>query len=158
MDARLGQFLVAQGSLSASQLDHALREQRRSGKPLGVICEQRLGVSPAKIEQAWAAQYAAMTCSVDLSQQPPSADTHELLNSRQAWQFGLIPLGWDDGALQLATTPGLLYRAHRFATRQLPGPVFFVMTSSDDLQAALERWYPLPGASLPSASSTRSAA
>ncbi len=158
MDTRLGHILVAQGSMTPAELRQVLDYQSRTGMPLGAICEQQLGLSAAEVEAAWATQYAAQAPQVEAVGLVPATDTRALVSNRRAWQFGVLPLGWDDGALQVATTAGLLLRAHRFVASQLPGPAFFVMATHADLESALKQWYPLPGARLPRLADPRQAA
>ncbi|MCH2141733.1 MAG: hypothetical protein MK077_01880 [Phycisphaerales bacterium] len=158
MDVRLGHILVAQGSITKVQLHQALEIQERTGMPLGAICEQQFGLSGAVVEAAWATQYAKQAQHVDAGALAPSSDVRELVSNRRAWQFGVLPLGWDDGALRVATTPDLLLRAHRFVAGQLPGPAFFVMATRTDLESALQCWYSLPGAQLPAPPDQRQAA
>jgi len=150
MDMRIGSVLARRGVLDDRQIKRALQEQDRTGVPFGVACEQLFGTDPSAIERAWADQYATITERVVLREEPLSPEALTRLSRRQAWQFGALPLRWDGGEFVVATCPGLLVRAHRFVTRAIGGPVIFVMTDRSDLQAALERAYPLPGAVLPS--------
>jgi len=136
--------------LCGDQVDRALREQDRTGAPFGAVCERLFGTDPKDIEQAWAAQYATITQTVQLADAAPDPAALACLTRRQAWQFGALPLRWDQGDLIAATTPDLLVRAHRFIARVVSGPVVFVMAERDDLHAALARAYPLPGGILPS--------
>ena len=161
MSVRLGHLLVRNGILDGSQVKRALGEQARTGVPFGVACEQLFSVDPRDIEQAWAEQYAGITQTINPLQESIEPAAQAIVQRRQAWQFGVLPIRWDEGELMVATTPDLLVRAHRFMTRHFDQPVFFVMTSSAHLESAIQRAYPLPGAALPegrSASSKRSAA
>ncbi|MDG1838072.1 MAG: hypothetical protein P8I91_04635 [Phycisphaerales bacterium] len=161
MSVRLGHLLVRNGILEDSQVKRALDEQARTGVPFGVACEQLFSVDPRDIEQAWAEQYAGITQTINPLQESIDPAAQSLVQGRQAWQFGVLPIRWDDSELMVATTPDLLVRAHRFMTRHFDQPVFFVMTSSAHLESAIQRAYPLPGAALPvgrSTSSKRSAA
>jgi len=154
-------LLVRNGILDASQVKRALDEQARTGVPFGVACEQLFSVDPRDIEQAWAEQYAGITQTINPLQESIEPAAQAIVQRRQAWQFGVLPIRWDEGELMVATTPDLLVRAHRFMTRHFDQPVFFVMTSSAHLESAIQRAYPLPGAALPeglTANSKRSAA
>lgn len=150
MDMRLGHVLVRKGLLDNDQIDRALKEQKRTGVPFGVACERLYGLDPTVIEQAWADQYATITQRVCLHEERIDPEALMRLTRRQAWQFGAIPLRWEGADFIVATCPELLVRAHRFVTRAVGCPVIFVMTDRDDLHAALDRAYPLPGAVLPS--------
>ena len=70
---------------------------------------------------------------------------YNTVTRRQAWQFRVVPLRWEDGALVIATTSDHLQRALRFATQVMPIPVFFVLTNEAELGDALSRHYPIPG-------------
>lgn len=154
MESRLGHLLVRNGVLDARQVIRALAEQSRTGAPFGLVCERLFGTDPREIERAWAEQYASLTRSVDLRSEPLDPEVLALISRRQAWQFGLVPIRWDQGELMVATIPSLLVRAHRFTSRTLQDPAFFVMASRADLLQTLASVYPLPGAMLPDTGDT----
>jgi len=149
MTAPLGHLLVRNGVLNDGQVRRALDEQGRTGVPFGVACEQLFSVDPRDIEDAWADQYAGLTRTVDLREEHFDSTATGVVQRRQAWQFGVLPIRWDGGELMVATTPDLLVRAHRFMSKHRSEPVYFVMTSHDGLTEALQQTYPLPGAALP---------
>jgi hypothetical protein len=133
MSVRLGHLLVRNGILEGSQVKRALVEQARTGVPFGVACEQLFSVDPRDIEQAWAEQYAGITQTINPLQESIDPAAQGIIQRRQAWQFGVLPIRWDEGELMVAT----------------------------HLESAIQRAYPLPGAALPvgrTASSKRSAA
>ena len=142
---RIGELLVRQGAMTNEQVERVLREQIRSTQPFGAICERLFGVSPEIVESCWVEQYTALTGSLipDFNECDPSV--LNTVTGRQAWQFRVVPLRWEDGALVLATTSDHLQRALRFATQVMPVPVFFVLTDSEELGDALSRHYPIPG-------------
>ncbi|HJN80543.1 MAG: hypothetical protein QF781_04555 [Phycisphaerales bacterium] len=151
MESRLGHLLVRNGVLEARQVTRALAEQSRTGAPFGLVCERLFGTDPRDIERAWADQYASLTQTVDLARESLDPAVLALITRRQAWQFGIVPIRWDEGELMVATIPSLLVRAHRFVARTVDRPAFFVMTSRTDLLRTLGSKYPLPGAMLPDA-------
>ncbi|MCP4839830.1 MAG: hypothetical protein GY894_10810 [Planctomycetes bacterium] len=155
MELRLGHLLVRNGILESSQVDRALIEQDRTGEPFGATCERLFGIDPRDVERAWADQYASLTQKISLRDEVLDSEVLSLLTRRQAWQFGAMPIRWDGGELMVATTSDLLVRAHRFLSGTLTFPVFFVMTSREDLAATLQRVYPLPGGALPSSEAGR---
>ena len=142
---RIGELLVRQGAMTEEQVDQVLVEQAKSTLPFGAICEQLFGVSPEIVESCWVEQYTALTGSLipDFNNCDPTV--LNTVTSRQAWQFRVVPLRWEDGALVLATTSDHLQRALRFATQVMPVPVFFVLTNTAELGDALSRHYPIPG-------------
>ena len=145
MQLRLGQVLVDAGVLTMQQVRLVLNRQKQTGRPFGVLAEQMFGTDPTDIEEAWAVQYAALTRQIDPAAEPIDAEALELVSRRQAWQFRVLPIRFDGDELIVATTQQHLRRALRFATRVLTMPVYFVMTSPDDLGNALVRHYPMPG-------------
>lgn len=151
MESRLGHLLVRNGVLDARQVTRALAEQSRTGAPFGLVCERLFGTDPRDIERAWADQYASLTQTIDLAQERLDPAVLAMVTRRQAWQFGIVPVRWDEGELMVATTPSLLVRAHRFVARTVERPAFFVMVSRTDLLRTLATEYPLPGAMLPDA-------
>ncbi|MCH2152418.1 MAG: hypothetical protein MK089_03665 [Phycisphaerales bacterium] len=142
---RLGSILVQRGLLNEDQVKRVLCAQNRTGEPFGLLCERLFGLSPATIESAWAQQYAGLVDTLERSDLCPSMEALAMVTRRQAWQFRVMPVSWDDGELTLATTPNDLCRALRFATNVIGRPVYFVMTTSRTLDTALREYYPLPG-------------
>ncbi len=142
---RIGELLVRQGALTPSQVEQVLEEQARCALPFGSICEQLFGIAPEIVEACWVEQYTELTGSLkpDFDQCDPSV--LNTLTRRQAWQFRVVPLRWEEGALVLATTSDHLQRALRFATQVIPVPVFFVITDAEDLGLALCDHYPIAG-------------
>jgi len=145
MELRLGQLLVESGVLSARQIERILSEQQRTGEPFGALCERLFHIEPEAIEQAWAHQYASLSRCVDLSREVIQPRALELVTRRQAWQFRLLPLRFDDRELMMATTQQHLRRALRFATGVMGVPVFLVLTTAESLGEALCKHYPFPG-------------
>ena len=142
---RIGELLVRQGILTEAEVEQVLQEQSRRTEPFGAICERLFGVSPEVVEDAWVEQYTELTGDLkpDFDRCDPAV--MDVVTRRQAWQFRIMPLRWDDGALMLATTREHLQRALRFATNVIPFPVCFVVTESESLAAALEANYPIGG-------------
>jgi hypothetical protein len=67
-----------------------------------------------------------------------------VLNSRQAWQFHLLPVQREGDEMQLATSADKLVRALNFATRTVRDPVFMVIAERDQLRSFLMEHYPVP--------------
>lgn len=145
MEMRLGQLLVDGGVLTGSQVEDVLAEQAESGLPFGVIAEDRFGVDPASVEAAWARQYAALTRTVDPRHEVFDDRALLVVTRRQAWQFRVLPIRFDDRELMVATTQLHLRRALRFATHVIGLPVYFVMSDPEALGLALCRHFSLPG-------------
>lgn len=147
MELRLGELLVDGGVLSREQADRILETQARTGEPFGVLAERLFGVDPLAVEDAWARQYASMAGRIDPSDARCERSALELVTRRQAWQFRVLPMRFDDRFLAMATTLSHLRRALRFATNMLPCPVYLVLAEPEHLGVALCRHYPMPGMS-----------
>ena len=145
MEYRLGQLLVDAGVLTHAQIEQVLAHQQGTGEPFGLICENKFGVSPAAIEEAWAAQYARWTRQIDPSVEVFEPRALELITRRQAWQFRVLPVRFEGRELMLATTQRHIRRGLRFANNVLGTPSYFVMATPRDLGAALCKHYALPG-------------
>ncbi|MEM7755070.1 MAG: hypothetical protein AAF297_05475 [Planctomycetota bacterium] len=145
MTVRLGDLLIKRGALTEEQRDSILEHQRRHPRPFGLLAEQLFGVSPKVVEQAWAEQFAAVAEWVDLSETPTSPECVEMLDRRQAWQFGVVPLRFEDHELVIATSKQHLARAMRFVGWRVEYPARFVLCSSEDLHDALSERFPMAG-------------
>lgn len=145
MTVRLGEVLIASGVLTEEQVQMILHEQQEQRKPFGLLCEELCGVSPDSIEDAWANQYAKLTRTIDPTVEVFDKQALALVTRRQAWQFRILPIRFDDSELMIATSQHHLRRALRFANNVLGVPLYFVMTSPEALGDALCRHYPLPG-------------
>lgn len=146
MGLRLGELLVRSGVLTPPERDHILALQRSSGRPFGALAEEVFGVHPSAVEKAWSAQYAQLAPWVDPTRERTDLDALALVTRRQAWQFGLLPMRFEEGDLVICTTPENAPRALRFATRFLECVCCLVLSTPDDLAAALSEHYPMTGA------------
>ena len=142
---RIGALLVEQGVLSESQVEQVLADQRETGEPFGSVCERLFGVSPQVIEGAWAEQYSRLVGSVDPHLDQVQPDAESLVTRRQAWQFRVAPLRFEDDQLVMVTSTPFLPRAVRFATTHIAAPVFFVLVPTETLAKHLQARYPMLG-------------
>ncbi len=145
MELRLGALLVENGVLTQDQVDSILDVQGETAEPFGVLAERLHGVDPAEVEMAWSRQYARLTRLIDPSREVIDPRALDLVTRRQAWQFRVLPVRFDQVELMLATTPIHLRRALRFATNVLGVPIYMVMATPEDLGIALCEHYTLPG-------------
>jgi len=145
MTVRLGDLLVQRGAISEDQRDAILEHQRRHPRPFGLLAEQMFGVSPRVVENAWAEQFAVVADHIRLDETPSEADVLDIIDRRQAWQFGVVPLHFDGHDLVLATSRQHLARAMRFAGWRVEYACRFVICSPEDLSAALSVRYPMAG-------------
>jgi len=145
MYMRLGDLLVAKGVLTKDQRDLVLEEQRQCHRPFGVLAETIFGVDQSVIEEAWAEQYASLTQNIDPSSLSPASDILKLIERRQAWQFGMLPIGFDNDELVIASTTRHLAKAMRFAGWRIGIPASFAVADPLALGQALQRHYPMAG-------------
>lgn len=145
MELRLGQVLLQSGILTAEQVEQVLARQQRDRKPFGLLCEQMFQLDPSVIEEAWAQQYASLTRNIEPAIEVFEPRALELITRRQAWQFRVLPIRFDDSELMMATTPMHLRRALRFASEVIQVPLYLVMADPEALGEALCKHYALPG-------------
>lgn len=145
MAMRLGDVLVERGIINEAQRDEIIAFQRLHGRPFGLLAEQMFGVDAAEVEQAWAEQYASMAEHVALEDMAPAEDVRELIERRQAWQFGVVPLKFREEELVIATSTRRLAKAMRFSGWWLPFSCAFVICEEDHLRLALAEHFPIPG-------------
>ncbi len=145
MPVRLGDLLVEKGVLSEEQRAEILRRQRTDPRPFGALAERLYGVGPDVVEQAWAEQFEGLTAHVDPRGEPLDPGVLDLIDRRQAWQFRVLPLRYEDGDLVMCTTREHLVRALKFAGWRVPGPCHFVLADPLPLGEALMRYYRMEG-------------
>jgi len=145
MTIRLGEILVLQGALSSEQRDEILEIQRQTHRPFGVIAEERFGVAPSDIEQAWAAQYAIIAPRVDPTNIEIDPDVLGLITKRQAWQFGLIPIEQIGGEIRFVTSRESLARALRFVGWRMNDSCTFAICDLPSLKRGLGVHFPFEG-------------
>jgi len=145
MHLRLGDVLVRQGVITEAQRDTILGEQKRGGRPFGVLAETLFDVSPDAIEKAWASQYADLAAAVAPTQLTPEPEVLGLIDNRQAWQFRVVPLKMDGPEMVFCTCQESLPRALRFVGWRVGLPCYFVLTDPKSLGKLLETHYPLAG-------------
>lgn len=145
MTIRLGDILVERGVITGSQRDQILKAQIRNPRPFGELAERMFNVSPAEVEDAWAEQYASCAERVDPRTMRIDDRLLPLLDRRQAWQFGLLPVRSDGEELVVCTTRHHLVRALKFAGWTMTAPCYFVLAEPKALGEALTRYYPMDG-------------
>jgi len=145
MHVRLGDLLVERGAITAQQRDEILIAQTRRSTPFGVLAEELHGVSPSVIEDAWVTQYAAMAPRLDPRTCTIEPHIKGVIERRQAWQFGVIPVAQHHEGIELVTTVASLGRALRFVGWRITTPTFFSICSDEALPIALELHYPIAG-------------
>lgn len=135
------------GVLSTQQVETVLAEQRRTGRPFGIIVERLFDIDPRVVDRAWAEQYASSATSVDPLKERSDLEVVQTVTRRQAWQFRILPLRRDAGGdVMICTSKENLPRALRFAYGHFGPSCSFVVCDDERLFDALEKHHPMPGA------------
>ncbi len=142
---RIGQILIENGVLTEQQVFEIVQAQKSHRLPFGVLAEQMFDVTLQSIEAAWIEQYHRFTGTIDLSNQKFDAEALKLISRRQAWQFEIVPIGFEPtGELLVAASRNRLARAVTFATNRLNHVVYFRVAESAQLRTFLRQHYPMP--------------
>lgn len=142
---RLGDLLVQYGVLTDVQRDFVLLEQKSNPRPFGMLAEELFGVDPGVIEHAWAVQFAMISPRVDPCSIEFNHDLHSVITSRQAWQFGFIPVERLHDGIVCATSIECLARALRFVGWRVEESCSFVICDQQALEVGLSMIYPIEG-------------
>ncbi len=145
MIPQLGELLIECGLMTPQQRDQVLWVQREHPRPFGVIAEELFGIRPIDVERAWAQQLIQLAERIDPATRVPDHACLGLIDRRQAWQFGVLPLSRSERELVLCTCPGMLVKAVRFAGWRLAGSCVFELAEPNRLALALQRHYPMAG-------------
>jgi hypothetical protein len=145
MTVRLGDLLVDRGFLTEGQRAEILRRQRTDHRPFGALAERMYGVGPDVVEQAWADQFAEITSRVDPRRERIDPEALSMIERRQAWQFRVLPLRFEEDDLVMCTTREHLVRALKFTGWRIPRRCHFVLAEPLALGEALMRYYRLEG-------------
>jgi len=142
---RIGEILIEQGVMNAQQVFEVVAAQKKLKLPFGVLAERMFEVTVESIEQAWIEQYHRFTGTIDLTEQRFDDEALRLLSRRQAWQFEMLPIGFEpSGELLMAASRKRLARAVTFATNRIARVVFFRVAESAQLRLFLQKHYPMP--------------
>ncbi|MEL7240704.1 MAG: hypothetical protein AAGK78_17735, partial [Planctomycetota bacterium] len=118
-------------------------------RPFGDLAERLFNVSPNTVADAWVEQYVQRNGLHDVRDQPADHRCIALIQTRQAWQFRLVPLRQDDNgpesSLLIAADQRGLVRAMNFAGRSLPMAPSFIVAEPESLKDLLQRHYPVGG-------------
>ncbi len=142
---RIGQLLIENRVLSEQQVFEVAEAQKRLHLPFGVLAERMFDVTIESIESAWIEQYHRFTGTLNLAEREIDTSALRLISRRQAWQFEILPLGFEPtGELLLAASRERLARAVTFATNRIDHAVFFRVAESHQLRTFLREHYPMP--------------
>ncbi|MBO6512730.1 MAG: hypothetical protein JJ974_02045 [Phycisphaerales bacterium] len=145
MALRLGDLLVQYGVLTPEQCELVVQEQQSNQRPFGMLAEELFGVDPTVIEHAWAEQFAMISPRMDPCTIEYNDELHSVITSRQAWQFGFIPVEKLGEGIVCVTSIECLARALRFVGWRVEEPCSFVICDHHALEVGLSMIYPMEG-------------
>ncbi len=145
MRLKLGEILVRRGVLTEDECQQILERQKETSRPFGLIAEELFSVPPRVLQDAWAEQYEQLAGRVDPLSERVEPDAIGVLRRRQAWQFRMLPLRYEEDSLLICTTRAHLPRALNFAYRSIGPHCAFVLSESRVLGEALQKHYPWSG-------------
>jgi len=139
--SQLGTLLCQEGLLTKAQLDEAIAEQQKSGKPLGRILIDHGHISEINLVRTLALQVGLEF--VDLSEQAIDASVATLIPESLARRYQALPIAWDEHRLVVAMADP----ANVFAVddiRAITGAeIHTVVAMSGQLADAIDRFHRL---------------
>jgi MSHA biogenesis protein MshE len=134
---RLGELLVAQGVVTAQQLEVALGERKRSGRRLGrILVEDGIATEEA-IARALAVQLHVQY--VELSAKTVSPQVCRLLTEAQVRRFRAIPIDEAGSAIRVGMADPLDYQSYDEIQRLLGRDLDLVVITESRLEDTLDR-------------------
>ena len=139
---RFGEYLARVVHLSGHDVAEILEDQAASGRRFGEIALAWGLCQPEHVWEAWAHQLAHRTPHVDLRRIGVDVQATAAVPARLARRFRAIPIRTVGQALVVAADEATV----RHAAARLPAifrrKVHFVVASPDQIDAALEAYYP----------------
>ncbi|MDA3808405.1 MAG: ATPase, T2SS/T4P/T4SS family [Thiomicrorhabdus sp.] len=139
---RLGERLVADGSISADQLSIALTEHKRTGHKLGEILVS-MGFVSVEIVREMVGSYVGYA-SMSLKEVVPDPNAISLVSETFAHNYHVMPISIKDNRLQLAmSNPGDILVLDKIK-RHLQNPnlhVAPVLVVEAEIQTAIDNYY-----------------
>ena len=136
---RLGDWLLDQGHLSQTQLDLALREQKRKGGMLGEVVVQLGFVNEQTLASFLASK--TQTQSVDLAKMRIPGEVIALVPEAIAKRFCAIPLSLEDGLLRVAISDPLNVLAFDAIEQATQLRIELVASAEGEIVQAIDRHY-----------------
>jgi type IV pilus assembly protein PilB len=136
-------LLIEEGLLTDAQLDAAVAEQARTGKPLGRLLIEQGTISEAELVRTLAHQVGLEF--VDLSDRTIDGSVAALVNEALARRYQVIPIGWEEGKLVVAMAdPSNVFAVDDI--RALAGAeVRTVVATASQIMETIERCYRMDG-------------
>ena len=134
----LGELLVAEGTVTAEEIQAALLGQDSSGRRLGHELVALEMIDEDQLAAALATQFGLPLA--DLSQESPSAEAVAMLNEAVARDSIAIPLRVEDGVVTIAVADPLPEVQHRI-TQAVGKKVAFAVAPARDIRRAVDNSY-----------------
>lgn len=144
MAKNIGDFLVAQGTISQDQLVQCQQEQKSTGKSLQTCLLEKQFITPQQLAQAFA-HYASMPYIESITEQMTDLDMLSIAPLPFLQENGVIPL-MIDGQLTIVTNNPTNFQPLDELNMLLGGGARYAVATQQDITDALNRYYPLEGA------------
>ena len=139
---QLGRILIKMGRIRRAEVTEALEVQKQQGGPLGSILVMLGHITEEDLNLALAAQIGMKT--VDLSERDVTPEVIGLVPAQMANTYKIVPFDYDDDrhCLFVAMASPDNFRATDDLQTLMGFKVQAAITTPEDLQKALDRYYP----------------
>ncbi len=140
---RLGDQLIDRGLVSKDQIEIAITEQKKTGRPLGQALIELGFVTEAVMRDVLGE--ALGKASIDLTQAVPDPEAVALVSKQLALRYNVLPVSFDSGTrrLQIATTDIYDVMMLDRVRAALPNDVDVqpVLAGEGEIRAAIDQFY-----------------
>lgn len=136
----LGQILLREGSISQEDLDTALHKQTDEYQPLGQILLRQRSLSAAQLCTALALQ-SGIPCADTLPEVVTEGALLELLPLTYAREHAIMPLRWEDAALQVVIDDPFSLTAVNDLEALVDAPLKLYLAPRDSVIGLINRSY-----------------
>ena len=139
---QLGRILIKMGRIRRAEVTEALEVQKQQGGPLGSILVMLGRITEEDLNQALAAQIGMET--VELAGRDVSPEVVGLIPAQMANTYKIVPFDYDDDrhCLSVAMASPDNFQATDDLQTLMGFKVEAAITTAEDLQKALDRYYP----------------
>ncbi|UDQ97840.1 GspE/PulE family protein [Lentisphaerota bacterium WC36G] len=136
----LRDIILSEHICDEDQMTEVIEEQERTGKPLAEVLVNYEIISNDKILELIAENLG--TEVIDLTQVELTPDVLGLVDPDQARTYGLIPLAFDGSTLTVTYKNPLDYQTADELSFSLGYDIFLMIASEEQIDAAIEKYYP----------------
>jgi len=138
--ARLGELLIHDGAITQEQLEETLADQQQSRRRIGRILIDMGVISEEKLTQVLARQFGLEALSANAFE-VISPQVAKLIPDSLAKHYCVIPVGREDGALNVATADPLNIVARDDLVHATGLQINFKLAPLSVIQMAIDRYY-----------------